>query len=119
MRRPRPVAQVPVVLIEIDVDQIAIPAGLTDLVVRVANSGEANVPVFFGLCCEAFRFTRDREHFATGSPDLVKHPSFNIAPQLGAAGGSPSASIEKQQHKIKFRELIVQPARANPEGRIE
>ena len=66
---------------------------------RVTDVVEIEFPMLMGLIGEVLRLAGNRVHLATRSPDFVDYAGFKIAPQLGATGRSPKASIKQQYHK--------------------
>ena len=75
---------------------------------RVADVVEIELPVLMRLIGEILRLAGNRVHLATRSPDFVDYAGFKIAPQLGATGRSPKASIKQQYDKSVLRHHAIQ-----------
>ena len=84
---------------------------------RVADVVEIELPVFMRLIGEILRLAGNRVHLTTRSPDFVDYAGFKIAPQLGATGRSPKASIKQQHNKSVLRHHAIQPSQANTRWR--
>ena len=80
---------------------------------RVADVVEIELPVLMRLIGEILRLAGNRVHLATRSPDFVDYVGFKIAPQLGATGRSPKASIKQQYDKSVLCHHAIQPSQAD------
>ena len=76
-------------------------------------------PVLPSLICKKLRLTGNRIYLTIRSPNFVDYAGLKIAPQLGAARGSPKPSIEEQNNKCVLRHDGVGPRQPSTRGRVE
>ena len=59
--------------------------------------------MFMCLIGQVLWFTTDGKYLTARGSNFFNHARINVAPQLGATGGSPKTSVKKQDDKRVLR----------------
>ena len=79
----------------------------------VSDVVEVQPPVFMCLIGQVLWLTTDGKYLTARGSNLFDHTRINVAPQLGATGGSPKSAIKEQHHERVLRHNTVQPSQAS------
>ena len=99
----------PDVRVDVKVEPAALPTRIGDLVIRVAHRREVELPADLRLRGQGLRLAGDGEDRASGVTDGLRNPSLHVATQLVAAGRSPEAAVEDEDHERVSGELLLDP----------
>jgi len=111
--------QEPETLVDEEVEPAALGTRRRYLLVGIANGLEVELPLARRAGRERLRLTRDRIDLTAGRTNLRGDAFCDIAPQLGATGGSPEAAVENQNHERVLAEGSVEPSAPRSRRRIE
>ena len=102
-----------------NLEPAAVTRGFGDLLVRVADAFEVELPFGLRAIGQALGFAGDSVDIATCCANLVDDAAAHIAPQLGATRWSPKAAIEEDDREVVAGERETEPSAARAGRRIE